>query len=336
MPSTSSMSLSGCRISTLWGVGYQILECFRQAFWWYHWGWLRCSSVSSLLKFSQHIHCRIRLCVCRSVMSSHWLFLVSCSEGDLYTKFRICLANKMGWCSCVPRNASVYTKVPNCNHQTWKGTVSCYCCRPWSDHWVRRGYYVCVWCEVCCWEQCFQYQGESRCFRVERIDVHSYTQEADIGIAADVGSLAYLPKVTGNQSLLRELAYTARNFSASEAEKLGLVSQVVPGGRDQVVQAALGLAKTIAEKSPVAVSGTKRLISHARDHSVEENLMYTQSWNAHALMTNVSCYFGIFLLRRLNNFSCRIWKRISSRSRNGGHRDLLGSKFPRNSERTRC
>lgn len=111
-------------------------------------------------------------------------------------------------------------------------------------------------------------------------------KEADIGIAADVGSLAYLPKVTGNQSLLRELAYTARNFSASEAEKLGLVSQVVPGGRDQVVQAALGLAKTIAEKSPVAVSGTKRLISHARDHSVEENLMYTQSWNAHALMTN--------------------------------------------------
>ena len=73
-----------------------------------------------------------------------------------------------------------------------------------------------------------------------------------------------MPKLTGNQSLLRELAYTARNFSASEAEKLGLVSRIVPGGRDQVVQAALELAKTIAAKSPIAVSGTKRLISHAR------------------------------------------------------------------------
>ena len=63
------------------------------------------------------------------------------------------------------------------------------------------------------------------------------------------------------------------------------------GGRDQVVQAALELAKTIAAKSPIAVSGTKRLISHARDHPVEENLVYTQSWNAHALVTNASFFY---------------------------------------------
>lgn len=113
-------------------------------------------------------------------------------------------------------------------------------------------------------------------------------KEVDIGLAADIGSLAYLPKITGNQSFVRELAYTGRNFSAPEAEKLGLVSRIVPGGRDEVVQAALELAKVIAAKSPIAVSGTKRLVSHARDHSVEENLVYTRSWNAHALMTNVS------------------------------------------------
>jgi len=50
------------------------------------------------------------------------------------------------------------------------------------------------------------------------------TQESDIGLVAAVESLAYLPKLTGNQSLLRELAYTARNLSAPEAEKLGLSS----------------------------------------------------------------------------------------------------------------
>lgn len=121
----------------------------------------------------------------------------------------------------------------------------------------------------------------------------------DIGLAADVGSLAYLPKITGNQSLLRELAYTARNFTAVEAEKLGLVSRVVQGGRDEVVQAALELAKTIVKKSPIAVSGTKRLVSHARDHSIGENLAYTQSWSAHALMTNVSFpYYGFLCLFR--------------------------------------
>ncbi|KAG2004231.1 enoyl-CoA hydratase/isomerase [Coprinopsis cinerea AmutBmut pab1-1] len=111
-------------------------------------------------------------------------------------------------------------------------------------------------------------------------------KEVDIGLAADIGTLAYLPKITGNQSLIRELAYTARNFSAAEAEKIGLVSKVVEGGKDEVVREALKLAEYIASKSPVAVSGTKHLITHARDHSVPENLAYTGAWNAAALMTD--------------------------------------------------
>ncbi|KAF9473532.1 Delta2-dienoyl-CoA-isomerase [Pholiota conissans] len=111
-------------------------------------------------------------------------------------------------------------------------------------------------------------------------------KEVDIGLAPDIGSLAFLPKITGNQSLLRELTYTARAFSAAEAEKLGLVSKVVPGGRDEVVKEALDLAKFIAGKSPIAVSGSKHLITHSRDHSVPENLAYTGAWNAAALLTN--------------------------------------------------
>jgi delta(3,5)-delta(2,4)-dienoyl-CoA isomerase len=108
-------------------------------------------------------------------------------------------------------------------------------------------------------------------------------KEVDVGLAADAGTLAYLQKITGNQSLARELAYTARAFSSDEAEKLGLVSRVVEGGRDAVVAAALKLAKDIASKSPVAVTGTKRLLLHARDHSVAENLQYTATWNSAAL-----------------------------------------------------
>jgi delta(3,5)-delta(2,4)-dienoyl-CoA isomerase len=108
-------------------------------------------------------------------------------------------------------------------------------------------------------------------------------KEVDVGLAADAGTLAYLQKITGNQSLARELAYTARAFSSDEAEKLGLVSRVVEGGRDAVVAAALQLAKDIASKSPVAVTGTKRLLLHARDHSVAENLQYTATWNSAAL-----------------------------------------------------
>ncbi|KAJ7756597.1 Delta2-dienoyl-CoA-isomerase [Mycena metata] len=111
-------------------------------------------------------------------------------------------------------------------------------------------------------------------------------KEVDIGLAADVGTLAYLPKIIGNHSLMRELAYSTAMFSAADAERLGLVSRVVPGGRDEVVAAALALAGVIAGKSPVAVSGTKRILLHSRDHSVADNLEYTAAWNAAALQTH--------------------------------------------------
>ena len=88
-----------------------------------------------------------------------------------------------------------------------------------------------------------------------------------MGLAADIGTLARLPKLTGNQSLVHELAYSTRLFSAAEAKELGLVSKVVKGGRQEVLNAALELAKSIAEKSPVAVMGTKRLLLHARDNA---------------------------------------------------------------------
>ncbi|CDO69825.1 hypothetical protein BN946_scf184803.g23 [Trametes cinnabarina] len=111
-------------------------------------------------------------------------------------------------------------------------------------------------------------------------------KEVDVGLAADIGTLARLPKIAGNHSMIHELAYTGRNFSAAEAEKMGLVSRVVSGGRDEVVAAALDLAKLIAEKSPVAVAGTKHLLLHARDHSVRENLEYTATWNSAMLQTH--------------------------------------------------
>jgi len=110
-------------------------------------------------------------------------------------------------------------------------------------------------------------------------------KEVDIGLAADIGTLAHLPKITSNNSLARELAYTAQPFSAIEAEKLGLVSKVVDGGRQEVVKAALDLAKCIAQKSPIAVAGTKRILIHSRDHSVPENLEYTSTWNGAMIHT---------------------------------------------------
>ncbi|KAF9558137.1 Delta2-dienoyl-CoA-isomerase [Agrocybe pediades] len=110
-------------------------------------------------------------------------------------------------------------------------------------------------------------------------------KEVDIGFAPGLGTLAFLQKITSNMSLVRELTYTARNFSAREALDIGLVSRVVPGGRNEVVQAALNLAEVIASKSPVAAVGVKELLRHSRDNSVADNLAYTAMWNGVALRT---------------------------------------------------
>ena len=113
------------------------------------------------------------------------------------------------------------------------------------------------------------------------------TQEVNFGLAADIGTLAYLPKITSNDSLARELAYTARTFSAAEAGKLGLVSKVVDGGREGVVKSALDLARLIATKSPIAITSTKQLLNYSRDHSVPANLEYTSIWNGAMIHTAV-------------------------------------------------
>ena len=48
-------------------------------------------------------------------------------------------------------------------------------------------------------------------------------QEVDLGIVPDLGTLQRLPKIVGNDSIVRELCYTARQMNADEARSLGLV-----------------------------------------------------------------------------------------------------------------
>lgn len=107
-------------------------------------------------------------------------------------------------------------------------------------------------------------------------------REVVIGLTADVGVLQRLPKIAGgNQSLVRELCLTGRNFDAKEAAALGLVSRITSS--DNIVQEALQLARRIACLSPVAVQGTKKAILYARDHSVQDGLEQVAYFNSLAL-----------------------------------------------------
>ncbi|KAK0521399.1 hypothetical protein OC834_006683 [Tilletia horrida] len=112
-----------------------------------------------------------------------------------------------------------------------------------------------------------------------------HPQEVDIGLAADIGTLQRFPKVIGNDSVARELAYTARIFDAQYAQSIGFVSKVTEAGQAAVVAAALATAKEIASKSPVAVQSSKAILIHARDHPVDDGLAFTAAWNAAMLQT---------------------------------------------------
>jgi len=109
-------------------------------------------------------------------------------------------------------------------------------------------------------------------------DARFIIKEVDIGLAADVGTLQRLPKIVGNDSLVRELAYTAREMQADEAKEVGLVSRVFQDKESMMTQ-SFGIAALIASKSPVAVQGTKVSLVYSRDHSVREGLDHVANWN---------------------------------------------------------
>ncbi|KAF8984946.1 hypothetical protein BGZ46_006433 [Entomortierella lignicola] len=110
-------------------------------------------------------------------------------------------------------------------------------------------------------------------------DAQFSVKEVDIGMAADVGTLQRLPKVVGNISWIRELSFTGRYFDGNEALEHGLISKLLPDPTTLFAE-ALATAQLIAEKSPVAVQGTKHLLNFSRDHTVQQGLDYTALWNS--------------------------------------------------------
>ena len=76
--------------------------------------------------------------------------------------------------------------------------------------------------------------------------------------------------MVGSLSWVKELCLTARDFSAAEALAAGFVSQVHES-KAAALAAGVKTAALIATKSPVAVQGTKELLNHSRDHTVEDS-----------------------------------------------------------------
>ncbi len=107
-------------------------------------------------------------------------------------------------------------------------------------------------------------------------DAFFVIQEINIGMTADVGTLQRLPKLIP-EGVAREYAYTGRRMTAARAKEVGLVNEVYPTQAEMLTD-VLGIAAEIASKSPLAVWGSKEMITYARDHSTADALNYIATW----------------------------------------------------------
>jgi len=120
--------------------------------------------------------------------------------------------------------------------------------------------------------------------RYAAADAQFSIKEIDMGMAADVGTLQRLPRIIGD-GLLRELAYTGRTIGADEAQRIGLVNRSYED-HAALLDGVFAIAAEIAGKSPIAVAGTKEMLSYMRDHRIDDGLEYIATWNAAMLQSN--------------------------------------------------
>jgi enoyl-CoA hydratase len=102
-------------------------------------------------------------------------------------------------------------------------------------------------------------------------------REAALGIVADMGVLQRLPSIIG-QGFTREMAYTARFFTAREVERMGLVNTVYPD-YTAMMEGANRLARQIAANPPLAVQSTKDVLNYSRSSTVPNGMSYAMHKN---------------------------------------------------------
>jgi len=92
-----------------------------------------------------------------------------------------------------------------------------------------------------------------------------------------MGILQRLPLIIG-QGFTREMAYTARFFSAKEVARMGLVNGIYTD-REALMEEAKKLATLIAENAPLAVQQTKKVLNYSRSATVEDGMSMAMQKN---------------------------------------------------------
>ena len=93
--------------------------------------------------------------------------------------------------------------------------------------------------------------------------------EINLGIVPGGGGTQRLARVLGKQRAM-ELVLTGRRFGAAEARAMGLVNVVAPEG--SWLEEAMSLARTVAEKPPIAARLAKQAVLAAEETALAAGL----------------------------------------------------------------
>ena len=105
-------------------------------------------------------------------------------------------------------------------------------------------------------------------FRIAAPGAALSVMESKWGLVPDMGITSTLPRLV-RIDVAKELTYTARRLSGTEAASLGLVTRTA----DVPLEAARELAAEIASKSPDAIRAAKKLYDSSWNGPVEEALV---------------------------------------------------------------
>ncbi|GAA5179145.1 enoyl-CoA hydratase [Niveibacterium umoris] len=127
--------------------------------------------------------------------------------------------------------------------------------------------------------------------------------EVKLGILPGAGGTQRLPRAVGKAKAM-DLCLTARFMDATEAEKAGLVSRVVPAER--VLEEALGAAQAIASYSLPIVMMIKESINRAYESPLSEGLLFERRvFHAAFSLADKREGMAAFLEKRAAKFSHR-------------------------------
>jgi enoyl-CoA hydratase len=124
--------------------------------------------------------------------------------------------------------------------------------------------------------------------------------EVKLGILPGAGGTQRLPRAVGKAKAM-DLCLTARNMTAEEAERAGLVSRVVPD--DLVVTEALSMAAQIAGMSLPIVMMIKESVNRAYEAPLSEGLLFERRvFHAAFATSDQKEGMAAFLEKRLPRF----------------------------------